>query len=65
MKYAQCECMNIKHDHRCKNQAKVKCTTCNDHLCGGCAKNHHVHSAFQNLEQKSVFEEVEWTPAEK
>jgi hypothetical protein len=48
----RCQCWNIKHKTKCINPAIKICKVCADYLCGPCAKNHHVHTEFQVLEEK-------------
>ena len=49
----RCDCVNMKHDSRCWQNAKWECEECGDKLCGGCKKNHHNinHTKFKKLDQ--------------
>lgn len=48
--YGQCACIVMAfHKPRCRRPATKRCTECFELMCSGCAKNHHVHYAFENL----------------
>lgn len=47
----RCGCINIKHKARCEESAKLRCKVCGDLLCRKCAKQHHAHSEFEDVER--------------
>lgn len=49
-----CSCINLTHKRRCEKKATVRCDSCGDYLCGGCAVNHHAHREHTRLPKEAT-----------
>lgn len=54
----KCQCWNIQHKSRCTIPSTKICKTCGQYLCVSCAKNNHVHTAFDTIGTNRVKEEI-------
>jgi hypothetical protein len=52
----RCNCIIVTHKKPCPKPATFTCGKCGDHLCGGCARNHHPHTGnFKPILMKGEF----------